>query len=175
MREPTKADPVAREDQQDGPDIGGGLVGVAIRQPVFTTMIMVGLVVLGVFSFRRPVDRPVPRRLDPRRDGADELSAAPRRRPWSAKSPSRIEEAVNPSEGVDKLTSTLLEGVSAVTVEFELGTDMDAAAADVRSKIEQIRRKLPAEIDQPIVQQFDPAAQPIVSLALASSTRAPPR
>jgi HAE1 family hydrophobic/amphiphilic exporter-1 len=60
--------------------------------------------------------------------------------------------------------------VSQIIIEFELGREVDAAAQDIRSKIEGIRRTLPADIDPPVVQKLDPAAQPIVSLALASTT-----
>ena len=146
-----------------------GLVGVAIRQPVFTTMIMLGLVVLGAFSFGGlgideypDVSIPVVT-IETRYSGASTESV-------ERDVTKKIEEAVNPTSGVDKITSISLEGVSAITVEFELGTDIDAATADVRSKIEQIRNELPSDIDAPIVQQYDPAAQPVVSLALSSET-----
>ncbi len=147
----------------------GGLIGVAIRQPVFTTMIMVGLMVLGLFSFRRlaidqfpDVSLPIVS-IQTTWDGASTESV-------ERDLTKRIEEAVNPTSGVDKITSTSLEGVSSIVVQFKLGTNIDAATADVRSKIEQIRRELPSDIDPPVVQQFDPADQPIVSLALASDS-----
>jgi HAE1 family hydrophobic/amphiphilic exporter-1 len=75
-------------------------------------------------------------------------------------------------EGVDRITSISLEGVSQVIVEFDLGRDGDQAAQDVRAKIDAVRRQLPQDIEQPVVQKFDPSAQPIISLAL-SSTKAP--
>src|SRR5690606_11631515 len=74
----------------------------------------------------------------------------------------------NPVEGVDRITSQSLEGVSLVIVEFDLDRNGDVAAQDIRATIESIRRDLPEGIDPPIVQKFDPAAQPIVSLALSS-------
>jgi HAE1 family hydrophobic/amphiphilic exporter-1 len=58
--------------------------------------------------------------------------------------------------------------VSQVVVEFDLGRSSDLGAQDIRSKIEGIRRDLPEDIDPPIVQKFDPAAQPIISLSLSS-------
>ena len=148
----------------------GGLVGIAIRQPVFTTMLMLGLVVLGLFSFRRLA-------IDQYPDVTIPIVSIQTIYPGSSPEvverevTKRIEEVVNPIRGVDKLTSTSLESASVIVVEFDLGTDIDAATADVRSKIEQIRRDLPADIDPPIVQQFDPAEQPILSLALASDSR----
>ena len=146
----------------------GGLVGIAIRQPVFTTMIMLGLMVLGIFSLMRLS-------IDQFPDISIPIVSI--QTTYAGASPDaverevtkRIEEAVNPTQGIKKITSVSIEGVSSITAEFELGTNIDAATADVRSKIEQIRRELPADIDQPVVQQFDPSAAPIISLALASS------
>ena len=146
---------------------GGGLSGLAIRRPVFTAMMMIGLVVLGIFSYRKlaidqfpEVDLPVVT-VQTVYPGA---SAETIEREVTR----RMEEAFNPVEGVDNITSISLEGVSQVIVEFELGRDVDAASQDIRTKIEAIRRDLPEDIDPPVVQKLDPAAQPIVSLALSA-------
>jgi HAE1 family hydrophobic/amphiphilic exporter-1 len=146
---------------------GGGLSGVAIRRPVFTTMMMLGLVVLGIFSFRRlavdefpDIDIPVVT-VQTIYPGA---SPETMEREVSR----RLEEAFNPVEGVNKITSTSLEGVSLVVVEFDLKRDGDAAAQDIRTKIDAVRRDLPTDIEPPLVQKFDPAAMPIMSLSLSS-------
>src|SRR5687768_1767844 len=147
----------------------GGLSGLAIRRPVFTTMVMLGLIVLGIFAYRRlaidqfpDVDIPVitVQTIYP---GA---SAEVIEREVSR----RMEESFNPVEGVDRITSISLEGVSQVIIEFDLGRDIDVAAQDIRTKIETIRRDLPLDIEPPLVQKLDPSAQPIISLALASET-----
>ena len=149
--------------------VTGGLSGVAIRRPVFTTMIMLGLVVLGWFSYRGlaidqfpEVDLPVVT--------VQTVYAGASSETIEREVTRRMEEAFNPVEGVDRITSVSLEGVSQVVIEFELGRDVDAAAQDVRTKIETIRRDLPQDIDPPIVEKLDPAAQPILSLALASES-----
>ncbi|MGV3709571.1 MAG: efflux RND transporter permease subunit [Gemmatimonas sp.] len=146
---------------------GGGLSGIAIRRPVFATMVMVGLVVLGLFGFRRlavdqfpDVDIPVVT-VQTTYPGASAESI-------EREVTRRMEESFNPVEGVKTITSVSLEGVSQVVVEFELGRDVDLAAQDLRSKIEGIRRDLPAAIDPPVLQKLDPAAEPIMSLALRS-------
>lgn len=148
---------------------GSGISGVSIRRPVFTAMMMVGLIVLGLFSYRRlsidqypSVDIPVVT-VQTTYPGA---SAETIEREVTE----RMEQAFNPIEGVDRITSQSLEGVSLVIVEFDLSRDADVASQDIRSKIETIRRDLPTDIDPPIVQKFDPAAQPIISLALSSAT-----
>ncbi|HEX6587761.1 MAG TPA: efflux RND transporter permease subunit [Longimicrobiales bacterium] len=150
------------------PDQGrGGLSGLAIRRPVFTTMVMLGLVVMGLFSFRRlPID------AFPEVD----IPIVVVQTVYPGASPEtverevtrRLEEAFNPVEGVDRITSTSLEGVSQILVEFDLGRNGDQAAQDVRTKIDVVRRQLPQDIDPPIVQKWDPAAEPILSIALSS-------
>ena len=82
----------------------------------------------------------------------------------------RLEEAFNPVQGVDRITSISLEGVSQIIVEFDLGRNGDQAAQDIRARIDAVRRDLPEDIEAPVVQKFDPSAQPILSLALSSST-----
>ncbi len=148
---------------------GGGLSGVSIRRPVFISMVMIGLVVLGLFSFRRlaidqfpDVDIPI----------VSVQTIYPGASPETVEREvtERLEEAFNPVQGVDRITSTSLEGVSSIVVEFELGREAEAAAQDLRGKIDGIRRLLPTDIETPVVQTFDPAAMPILSLALSSST-----
>ncbi|HST60643.1 MAG TPA: efflux RND transporter permease subunit, partial [Longimicrobium sp.] len=152
---------------------GGGLSGVAVRRPVFTTMMMFGLIVLGIFGFRRlPID-----------EFPDvDIPVVAVQTVYPGASPEtierevtrRLEEAFNTVEGVDRITSNSLEGVSSVVVEFDLGRDGDLASQDIRARIDGVRRDLPTEIEAPVVQKFDPSAQPILSLALSSSTLSVP-
>jgi HAE1 family hydrophobic/amphiphilic exporter-1 len=146
-----------------------GLIATAIRQPVFTTMIMLGLVVLGFFAFRRlPIDQYPDVTIPVVSIQTIYPGASPE--VVEREVTKRIEQVVNPISGVDKLNSTSLESASIITIAFDLGTDIDSATADVRSKIDQIRRDLPDDVESPIVQQFDPSEQAILSLALSSKT-----
>jgi hydrophobic/amphiphilic exporter-1 (mainly G- bacteria), HAE1 family len=159
------------EDQKRAP--GGGLSGVAVRRPVFTAMMMFGLIVLGIFGFRRlPID-----------EFPDvDIPVVAVQTVYPGASPEtierevtrRLEEAFNTVEGVDRITSNSLEGVSSVVVEFELERDGDLASQDIRARIDGVRRDLPQDIEAPVVQKFDPSAQPILSLALSSSTLSVP-
>ena len=148
-----------------GDTIGGGLSGVSIRRPVFTTMLMLGLIVLGIFGYRQlpidefpEVDIPV----------VSVQTIYPGASPETVEREisRRLEESFNTVEGVDRITSISLEGVSQVIVEFVLERDGDQAAQDIRAKIDLVRRDLPVDVEPPIVQKFDPAAQPLISLAL---------
>lgn len=146
----------------------GGLAGLSIRRPVFTAMVMIGLVVVGLFSFRQlPIDQ----------FPDIEIPVVVVQTVYPGASPEvverevtrRLEEAFNPVEAVDDITSVSLEGVSQIIIQFELERSVDQAMDDVRAKIETVRRELPLEIENPVVLKFDPSAQPIVSLALSSS------
>jgi len=145
------------------------LSDVSIRRPVFATMMMAALVTLGLFSYQRLA-------IDQWPDITFPFIVV--QVPYPGASPEtverdvtrKIEEAVNPIEGVKNLTSSSLEGLSSVFIEFELNVnDMDAQQ-DVRSKIDQIRDALPADIETPRVLRFDPNDIPIVSLAMRSDT-----
>ena len=146
-----------------------GLSGLAIRRPVFASMVMLGLIVLGIFGYRQLA-------IDQSPDGDIPVITVQTTYPGASAETierevtRRMEEAFNPVQGVDNITSISLEGVSQVIIEFDLDRDVDAAAADVRAKIETIRRDLPQDIDPPIVEKFDPASLPIVSLALSSNS-----
>ena len=158
--------PTAEPDLHD--ERFSGLSGIAIRRPVFTSMIMVGLVVLGLFSLR---NLPIDQFPDVEIPVVTVTTVYPGASPETIEREvsERMEQAFNPVEGVDGITSISLEGVSQIIIEFDLSRDSDDAANDVRAKIATVRAELPADIEEPLVQTFDPSAQPIVSLAVSSS------
>jgi hydrophobic/amphiphilic exporter-1 (mainly G- bacteria), HAE1 family len=162
-----QGDTASEAELHDDIKTATGLSAVAIRRPVFTTMMMLGLVVLGLFSFRQlaidqfpDVDFPI----------AFVQTIYPGASPETMEREvsKRLEESLNTIQGVNRLTSISLESVSQVVVEFDLGTNIDQGAADIRAKIDGIRRELPTEIETPVVQTLDPSAQPIISLALSA-------
>jgi HAE1 family hydrophobic/amphiphilic exporter-1 len=166
---PREPHPIRSHDSTVLPP-GGGLVGVAIRQPVFTTMVMIGLMVVGFFSLTRLSTEEYP---DVSLPILNIQTIYPGASPDAMEQQVTriIEEAVNTSQGIEGLSSKSFEGVSVVTIQFVLGTDINAATAEVRSKIEQVRRQLPLDIDPPTVQQVDIREQPIISLGLSSESR----
>ena len=78
----------------------------------------------------------------------------------------RIEEAVARVGNMKTIRSASSESVSVVAVEFQYGTDMDAAVADIRENIDQKRPEMPKDIEAPVVVKADPSAMPIIYLAL---------
>ena len=82
-----------------------------------------------------------------------------------------LEESINGIAGIRSLTSSSSDGRSNITVEFELGVDMDNAANDVRDRVSRSVRNLPADVDPPVVTKSDADASPILSLAVRSDKR----
>ncbi|MEW6162240.1 MAG: efflux RND transporter permease subunit [Nitrospirota bacterium] len=141
------------------------LADTSIKRPVFATMVILGLVVLGIVSYPRigvdlfpKVDFPIVNITTILKGASPEI--------MDIDVTDKIEEAVNTINGVKTITSTSTEGVSVVTVEFVLERDIDLAVQDVREKISIIRKKLPTDIDEPVIEKVDPDATPVMWLAL---------
>jgi len=141
------------------------LSDLSIKRPVLTTCVMLGLMILGLFSMKTlgldlfpNIDMPV----------VTVSVAYPGASPDAVEQDviKKIEEAVNPAEKVREISSTSQEGFGTVVIEFEIERDIDKALDDVRSKIGQIRRDLPDTIKEPVIQKFDPAQLPVLSLVL---------
>ncbi len=143
------------------------LSDLSVKQPVFATMMMVALVVLGIFSYRElPID------LFPNVDmpvvTVQTLYPGVAPETVETEVTKRIEEAINPIEGVKHISSTTTEGVSIVVAEFELGTNIHTAAQDVRSKVSALRRDFPSGVEEPVIERLDPADMPIITLSVSS-------
>src|SRR5678816_2786541 len=146
------------------------LSNVSIKQPVFATMMMVALVVLGIVSYKRlaideypDITYPIVIAQTTYPGASPEVMERDVSRP--------IEEALNTVQGLKELTSTSLNGVSLVRVQLNLDVDVLAAQQDVQSKVARIRRQLPQDIDEPVINHFDPNDRPIMSIAMQSSER----
>ena len=82
-----------------------------------------------------------------------------------------LEEQINGIQGIKSLTSTSADGRSNITVEFEVGADLEAAANDVRDKVAGAQRSLPPDADPPVVSKADADSQPIVGVNVKSDKR----
>jgi HAE1 family hydrophobic/amphiphilic exporter-1 len=149
---------------------------VSLKNPVFATMVMLAIVVLGLFSYQRlkvdqfpNIDFPVVVVTAEYPGASPEVVESEVAR--------KIEEAVNSIAGINALTSRSYEGQAVVVLEFQLHIDGRKAAEDVREKIAAIRPTFRTEVKEPRVLRFDPASRPIWSLAVlpqASGTTRPP-
>ncbi|WP_437966965.1 efflux RND transporter permease subunit [Sorangium sp. So ce260] len=143
------------------------LARVCVKRPVFATVLMLVIVVLGAAGYTRlgldqfpNIDVPyvvVTTRLD---------GAAPEE--VETEISDRIEGAVNTISGIEDLRSTSTQGVSQVVVGFELEKDADVAAQEVRDKINAVLPSLPKGVDPPIVSRIDLGAAPVLLVSVES-------
>jgi HAE1 family hydrophobic/amphiphilic exporter-1 len=145
---------------------------LSIKRPIFAAVMMLGLVTLGLFSYRQLAIDMFP---DVEIPIVSIVTKYPGASPETVEREvsKRIEEAVNPIAGVKHVISTSRESVSTVVVEFKLEVKINEASQEARAKINAIRGDLPQGIEEPIIQKLDFAAMPIVSLAVRSDFLSP--
>ena len=146
------------------------LTRLSITRPVTILMLVITLVVLGLTSRGRlPVDLYPNIELPYLFISTVYPGTGPEEIETLVTKP--IEDQLSTISGLKKLTSTSSEGVSQVSMEFELGTSLNDAAADVRSKIDALRNQLPQDAKAPIVVKIDIGALPVITLNVASKRR----
>src|SRR5688572_13349766 len=144
------------------------LAALSVKRPVFASVLILSLVVVGAFSyFRLGVD------LFPKVDfpTVSITTRLPDSAPEEVETEitDRIERAVNTIAGIEELRSVSTEGASQVFIQFRLEKDVDVARQEVQSKINQILADLPRDIEAPIIDKVDPDASPVLFLALSST------
>jgi len=143
---------------------------ISIKNPTFILCIMLGIIVVGVTAFKTlSVD------LFP----SINIPIVSVTTIYPGAGPSEIENLVSrPLEeqiasisGLKRLSSKSLEGVSQVVAEFKDGVKIDRVEQEVRDKVNLARATMPRDIKEPIIRRFDPADQPIVTLALSANLK----
>ncbi len=142
------------------------IADICIRRPVFATMLIASLVVLGLFSYRRlgldlfpNIDFPIVSVTTTLKGaGVEEMETSVTK---------VIEDAVNTIDGIDELRSITKEGLSQLVVQFVLEKNRDVAAQDVRDKVASVVSQLPVGTDPPVVDKFDVDAIPVMSIAIS--------
>ena len=142
------------------------LAELCVRRPVFATVLVLALVVVGAFSYLQlGVDR-FPNVEFPFIIVTTTLpGAAPEE--IETEVTDKIEEAINTVSGIDQMISTSSENVSLVQVQFNLEKNGDVAAQEVRDKVNSILTNLPKDVDPPIIQKLNADADPVISIALS--------
>lgn len=143
------------------------LAEICIKRPVFATMLIMSLVVLGLDSYLRLGVDFFPKVEFPFVNVTTQLPGASPEEVESQVS-KRIEEAVNTISGIDELRSISSEGNSIVTIQFVLEKDGDVAAQEVRDKVNQILNQLPRDAKQPVIQKIATDASPVLSVVVSS-------
>ncbi|HOY67210.1 MAG TPA: efflux RND transporter permease subunit [Candidatus Ozemobacteraceae bacterium] len=150
------------------------LAAICIRRPVFTLMMTLALVVLGMFSYQQlgldlmpKMDFPIVR------ISVTLPGASPEEVETQIAKP--IEEAVNTVGGIDELNTKCLFGQASIIVKFVLEKDIDVAAQEVRDRIARITKDLPEGTEAPLVEKMDPDAMPVVTLVIRGPKAMPLR
>lgn len=140
----------------------------SIKRPIFTVMIMLVVIAVGLVSVSRlPIDL-MPEITFPtlnisttyENTGPEEIEQLITR---------PIEEAMSAVPGVEEVFSISSEGSSTVRVMFSWGTNLDAAADDVRERLDRVIPRLPEDVNRPTLRKFDPAQFPILMLGVVSN------
>jgi hydrophobic/amphiphilic exporter-1 (mainly G- bacteria), HAE1 family len=143
------------------------LAELCVKRPVFATVLILSLSVVGIFGFMKlGVDQYPKIDLPTILITTVQQGAAPEQ--IETEVTDKIEEAVNTISGIDELRSSSSEGVSQVIITFLLDKDIDVAAQEVRDKVNGVLPQLPKTIQQPRVDRMDPDASPVLSLALTA-------
>ena len=143
------------------------LAEICVHRPVFATMLIAAITVVGGVSFfTLGVDR-YPRIETP---VVSVTTTNPGATPENIETEitDRIEAAVNTVAGIDELRSTSTEGRSRVTITFDLSKNPDVAAQEVRAKVDPVIRDLPETADPPVVQKQDPDSLPIMMFSVSA-------
>ncbi len=145
------------------------LAEICVKRPVFATMLILSLVVVGAFSFMSlGVD------LFPKIDFPTititvvNPGASPQE--IETEVTDKVEEAVNTISGIDELRSTSIEGISSVFVQFVLEKDVNVASQEVENRVQTIIPNLPETAKQPTVQKLDSDAAPVLRISVSAPT-----
>ncbi len=143
------------------------LAEICVRRPVFATMIILSLTVVGAFSFLSlGVD------LFPKIDFPTITVTVvnPGASPEEVETEitQKVEEAVNTISGIDELRSTSVEGVSQVFIQFLLDKNVNVAAQEVENRVNTVISELPETAEKPFVQKLDTDAAPVLRFAVSA-------
>ena len=141
----------------------------SIKRPIAMIVIIIALMALGLLALKKLKVNQIPDVEQP----VLVVSV-----PYPGASPetvereiiNRIEKSLQSISGVDRLTSTAAEGNASIVIFFNFNKNMIEASDEVRNSIAAVRYKLPVEMREPVLQRVDPSAQPIMQLALSSTT-----
>lgn len=145
------------------------LAEVCVKRPVFATMLILSLVVVGMFSFiSLGVD------LFPKIDfptiTVTVLNPGASPEEIETEITEKVEEAVNTISGIDELRSTSVEGIAQIFITFVLEKDVNVAAQEVENRVQTVIPNLPDTAEQPTVQKLDTDAAPVLRISVSAPT-----
>ncbi len=144
--------------------------GIFIKRPVLAMVVSILIVLFGIIGYGFLGVREYPS-VDPPTVTVTTTYAGANADVIESQITEPLEESINGISGIRTLTSSSRDGSSNITVEFEIGIDMEAAANDVRDRVSRAQRKLPSDVDPPIVVKSDADSSPIYVLTVQSDKR----
>lgn len=146
------------------------LSSISIKRPVLATVISIVIILFGVIGYTYLGLREYPM-VDPPVISVRTNYIGANAQVIESQITEPLEETINGIAGIRSLSSTSADGRSTITVEFEIGTDLEAAANDVRDKVSQAQRRLPPDADPPTVTKSDANASTLLALTVQSQNR----
>lgn len=143
---------------------------LSIRRPVLMTVLALGIVLIGAFGAMNLGIREYPNVDSPIITVRTSYSGA-NAAVVETEVTEILEASINSASGIKSLTSTSSDGSSTIRAEFEVGTDLEAAANDIRDRVSRVERKLPDAADAPVVYKSDSDSDPILIASLLSDVR----
>ncbi|MFT3747939.1 MAG: efflux RND transporter permease subunit [Agriterribacter sp.] len=144
---------------------------LSLRRPVLATVSSILIVVFGIIGFTFLGVRDYPA-IDPPIINVRTSYAGANADIIESQITEPLEKSINGVPGIKNLTSSSSQGTSNITVEFDLGIDLETAANDVRDKASQAQRNLPKDLDAPpVVTKADASSDAIISMTVQSNTR----
>src|SRR5262245_37326988 len=144
------------------------LSDLSIRRPVLASMLSLALVLFGVLGYFQLSVREFPD-VDPPIVSVSTVLPGANPQVVESAVTDILEEELSTVEGLRTLTSSSQEGISNITLEFNLDRDVEAAAQDTRDKVARGRERLPEDVEEPVVAKQDADAQPFFWLALSGT------
>ncbi len=145
---------------------------LCIERPVFASVLSLVVVLLGIIAYQRLTVREYPN-IDPPVVTVTTRYPGASAEIIESQVTQVLEESLGGIEGIDFMPSISREEQSQITVTFRLNRNADAAASDVRDRVSRVRRALPEEIDDPVIEKVEADAQPIMFLAFSSDRHSP--
>ncbi len=146
------------------------LAELSIKRPIFITCLVLLMIIVGIISYKKmPVDQ-FPDVTFPvvfaeiQFPGASPIDV-------ERQISKVIEDEVSSLPGVETVSSNNYDSVAIIVIKFKLGTDIKESEQQVRNRINNVRNKLPKDAKEPVVRRFDPADQPIMSIAINSKLK----
>lgn len=144
--------------------------GIFIKRPVLALVVSILILLFGVIGFTFLGVREYPS-VDPPTVTVSASYPGANAEIIESQITEPLEESINGIAGIRTLTSSSRDGGSSITVEFQIGTDMEAAANDVRDRVSRAMRSLPPDVDPPQVVKSDADSNPIFGLTIQSDKR----